>query len=124
MKLRKYTKSDLINAVAISTSMRQTLVYLDVSPYGGNYEVLRKAIKHFNLDTSHFKGQAWNKGRKLPAKKTLSEYLTTGSSISSYKLKNRLLQEQLFEPKCSNCGNTTWLNQPVPLELDHINGDN
>ena len=124
MKLYKYTKSELINAVSKSTSMRQTLVNLNVSPYGGNYDVLRKAINHFNLDTSHFKGQAWNKGKKLPAKKALSEYLIAGSNISSYKLKNRLLQEQVFESKCSSCGNTLWLNQPVPLELDHINGDN
>jgi len=124
MKLYKYTESELINAVSNSTSMPQTLVNLNVAPFGGNYDVLRKAINHFNLDTSHFKGQAWNKGIKLPAKKALGEYLTTNSSISSYKLKNRLLQEQVFEPKCSNYCNTTWLNQPIPLELDHINGNN
>jgi len=123
MKLHKYTESELINAVSISTSMRQTLVNLNVAPFGGNYDVLRKAIKRFNLDTSHFKGQAW-KGIKLPAKKALSEYLTQGSNISSYKLKNRLLRGQVIELKCSNCGNTTWLNQSIPLELDHINGDN
>ncbi|MCP4472679.1 MAG: hypothetical protein GY815_18720 [Gammaproteobacteria bacterium] len=124
MKLHKYTESELIKAVSISTSMRQTLLVLNVAPFGGNYDVLRKAIKHFNLDASHFKGQAWNKGIKLPVKKALSEYLTQGSNISSYKLKNRLLREQVIELKCSNCDNTTWLNQPIPLELDHINGNN
>jgi hypothetical protein len=61
MKLHKYSELELINAVSISTSMRQTLINLNVAPFGGNYDVLRKAIKHFNLDTSHFKGQAWNK---------------------------------------------------------------
>jgi hypothetical protein len=124
MKLYKYTESELINAVLNSTSMRQTLINLNVAPFGGNYDVLRKAIKHFNLDTSHFKGQAWNKGIKLPVKKALSENLTQDSNISSYKLKIRLLREQVFELQCSNCGNTTWFNQPIPLELDHINGNN
>ena len=66
MKLHKYSELELINAVSISTSMRQTLINLNVAPFGGNYDVLRKAILHFNLDTSHFTGQAWNKGKKLP----------------------------------------------------------
>jgi hypothetical protein len=123
MKLYKYTESELIKAVLISTSMRQTLVNLNVAPFGGNYDVLRKATKHFDLDTSHFKGQAWNKGIKSLVKKALSEYLTPDSNISSYNLNNRLLQKQVFELKRSNCGNTTWLNQPVSLELDHINGN-
>ena len=124
MKLRKYTESELIDAVSQSTSMRQTLLHLKVAPFGGNYDVLRKAIKHFNLDTSHFKGQAWNKGLKLPARKTLGAYLTKKSNISTYKLKNRLLQERVLELKCAICEITTWLDQPIPLELDHINGDN
>ena len=36
------------------TSIRQTLIKVNVEPYGGNYDVLRKAIKHFGLDTRHF----------------------------------------------------------------------
>ena len=124
MKLYKYTETELIDAVSKSTSMRKTLLNLGVAPYGGNYEVLKKAIRHFDLDVSHFKGQAWNKGLRLPAKKALGEYLVKNSNISSYKLKSRLLRERLFELECSNCKNTTWLNQSIPLELDHINGDN
>lgn len=48
--------------------MRQVLQKLKVAPYGGNYDVLRKAINHFGLDISHFTGQAWNKGKTLPSK--------------------------------------------------------
>ena len=69
MKLHKYSRLELINAVSMSTSMRQTLLNLNGAPFGGNYDVLRKAIKHFDLDTSHFKGQAWNKGKKFLLKK-------------------------------------------------------
>ena len=63
MKLYKYTHAELIEAIARSTSLRQTLIYLNVSPFGGNYVVLKKAISHFELDTSHFTGRAWNKGK-------------------------------------------------------------
>jgi 5-methylcytosine-specific restriction endonuclease McrA len=29
----------------------------------------------------------------------------------------------LLEPKCGECGLATWRDQPLPLHLDHINGD-
>jgi hypothetical protein len=124
MKLFKYTEQDLRIAVGKSTSLRQVLLALGVSPYGGNYTVLKKAIRHFILDTSHFSGQAWNRGSKQPPKRALEQYLCNEAAISSYKLRNRLLKERILRPVCSNCRNTAWLGHPIPLELDHISGNN
>ena len=62
MKLHKYSEKQLRDAVKSSASLQQVLQKLNVAAYGGNYDVLRKAIKHFQPDTSHFTGQAWNKG--------------------------------------------------------------
>jgi len=53
-----------------------------------------------------------------------SEYLTNSASIQSYKLKNRLLKDGVFAHKCTGCCRAKWLGRPVPLELDHINGEN
>ena len=61
MKLFKYTEKQLREAIKHSSSLRQVLLKLKVAPYGGNYDVLKKAINHFNLNTSHFTGQAWKK---------------------------------------------------------------
>ncbi|HEX7176595.1 MAG TPA: HNH endonuclease signature motif containing protein, partial [Pyrinomonadaceae bacterium] len=94
-----------------------------VAPYGGNYHVLKRAIEHFNLDTSHFTGQLWNKGRTIGPKQPLQKYLSNELQISSYKLKSRLISEGLFAPVCSDCGQTEWLGKPIPLELDHIDGN-
>ena len=124
MKLHKYSQEQLVEAVKSSTSLRQVLKKLGVAPYGGNYDVLRKAIKHFNLDASHFTGQAWNKGKKLPPKRNINQYLNNELPIQSYKLRNRLLSEKILEHICANCTRRTWLNHPIPLELDHINGNN
>jgi 5-methylcytosine-specific restriction endonuclease McrA len=124
MKLHKYSEAQLREAVKNSTSRRQVLQKLGVAPYGGNYEVLRKAIAHYLLETTHFTGQAWNKGKSLPSRKPTTKYLNNEIPIQSYKLKNRLLKEGVFEHKCSNCTQTSWLDQPIPLELDHINGNN
>jgi len=124
MKLHKYNLEQLKIAVKNSTSLRQVLIKLNVTPYGGNYDVLKKAIKHFILDTTHFSGQAWNKGKKISPKVPTEQYLNNEIPIQSFKLKNRLLNENIFEPKCLFCNQTHWLGEPIPLELDHINGNN
>ena len=123
MKLRKYSLSQLEEAIKSSTSIRQTLDKLDVAAYGGNYEVIRRAIRHFNLDTSHFTGQLWNKGKTLGPKQPLEKYLSNELRIPSYKLKNRLLAEGILKRACSNCKRRKWFGQPIPIELDHINGN-
>ncbi len=124
MKLHKYSLDQLKLAVNESSSLRQVLIKLHVAPYGGNYQILKKAINHYDLNITHFSGQAWNKGKKLPAKYSLTDYLENKLPIQSYKLKNRLLDNNMFKPVCSNCNNKTWLGNPIPLELDHINGVN
>ncbi len=123
MKLRKYTEVQLKEAIKKSTSFAQTLSKLGVAPHGGNYLVLKRAIKHFNLDISHFTGQLWSKGKAIGPKKPLQKYLSNEIQIGSCKLKRRLLSEGLLERQCSRCQNRTWLNVPIPLELDHINGN-
>ncbi len=124
MKLHKYSLEQLKIAIKDSMSLRQVLLKLDVAPYGGNYTVLKKAIKHFKLDSSHFSGQAWNKGKLMPIKYSLNDYLENKSTIQSYKLKKRLIANKLLQPVCSNCHNDKWLGKAIPLELDHINGNN
>ena len=123
MKLRKYTQEQLVEAVKTSTSIAEKLSRLGVAPHGGNYVVFRRAVKHFELDNSHFTGHFWNKGKTFGSKQPLSRYLNNEIQISSFKLKNRLLTENIFTRKCFSCERTKWLNHPIPLELDHINGN-
>jgi hypothetical protein len=123
MKLRKYTERQHAEDVKNSTSSAQTLDKLGVAPYGGNYEVSKKAINHFGISVSHFTGRMWNKGRRTGPKQPLRKYLGNELPIQSYKLKRKLLSEGVFTRECSGCKNTEWLGQPIPLELDHIDGN-
>jgi 5-methylcytosine-specific restriction endonuclease McrA len=71
------------------------------------------------LSTEHF--IVTRKG-KIPA--DLSTILIKDKLYSSsHRLKKRLIAEGIFERKCSSCLNTEWAGKPIPLELDHINGD-
>lgn len=123
MRFNKYTKEELIEAVASSTSIRQVLLKLNVAPQGGNYRVVQGYIKKLQLDTSHFKGQGWNKGENFGPKRPISDYLSNKFSITSHKLRIRLIKEGFFEHKCYQCNNTIWNNKPIPLELEHIDGN-
>ena len=128
MKLHKYTIEELREAVRTSGSVRQVLKKLNVKAAGGNYATFHKAVKHFEIDTSHFHGQVWNKGdhsgvlKRSRKTRPLDEVLNKDIHYSSNKLKQRLIKAGLKEHKCEQCGITEWNGQPAPIELDHING--
>ena len=121
----RYTKKDLIEAVKTSQSKRQVLIKLGLAPAGGNYETLNKNIAKYGLDTSHFLGQCWREGQKGPLQEPepLKTILVKNRHFTSSRLRKRLISEGLKSRKCEHCGRVTWQKQPIPLELNHINGN-
>lgn len=123
MQIKTYTKEQLETAVLNSTSIRQVLLKLGLKEAGGNHSTIKKEIEEYKLDINHFKGQAWSKNITLGPKTDLDDYLNNKIKITSYKLKLRLFEENLKEKKCESCNLSDWLGQPIPLELDHIDGN-
>ena len=119
----KYTEQEFINAVKSSFSIRQVLDKLNLKQAGGNYKTIKRGIKRLNLDTSHFKGQGWNKGKTFSPKRDIQEYLSNKITIQSNRLKKRLIKEGYFEHKCYQCNLKTWNGKPIPIELEHIDGN-
>ena len=123
MKLQKYTEQQFRDAISSSVSIRQTMIKLGIVGAGGNYRTFHKAIQYFNIDISHFTGMNLT-GRKLPPRRSnMEDYLSNEVAIQSNKLRKYLLDAGTFSAVCSCCNNTEWNNKPIPLELDHINGD-
>jgi hypothetical protein len=120
----RYTFQQVQDAVSNSISYRQVLTQLGIIPAGGNYAVLKKFIATHNINTDHFKGQGWNRNQKPISKVPIDQYLSNQRSITSHKLRKRLLKDGIFLHKCSSCNLTEWLGDPIPLELDHIDGCN
>ena len=119
----KYTKEEFIKAVETSTSIRQTIMKLGNIPAGGNYASFHNFVQKHSIDTSHFLGQGSNKGKYFGPKRPIEDYLSNKHTIQSHKLKNRLLKEGMFDKKCYSCNRTTWNDKPIPLELEHIDGN-
>ncbi len=119
-----YTEQQLKDAIACSYSIAQVLAKLGIIPAGGNYHTIKLRIAKLNIDTSHFKSQGWNKGLNFPDRvRPLSDYLNNKQTIGSHRLRKRMLREGLFIHQCSVCELDRWLGEPIPLELDHINGN-
>jgi len=124
---RRYTDKQMQDAVSSSISVAQVLKQIGLSPTGANYKSIKLRCKELNISTAHFKGQGWLKGGKCTwnKKRSLDEILVKNSDYtSSNHLRNRLIKEKVFEEKCSRCGLTEWLEEKIPLQLDHKNGDN
>lgn len=109
---RNYTDEELKKYASEVTSMGQLLVKLGLRVAGGNYNNLRRNLQRINADCSHWTGQGWSKDKQL---KDWSEY----TKLSS--LKPHLIEERGH--KCEDCGLELWNGVPVPLEVEHANGD-
>lgn len=54
----------------------------------------------------------------------LNKILVANSTYQTDKLRKRLLKEGIKKHVCEVCSRTKWMNKPIPLELDHLNGIN
>lgn len=118
-----YTEHDVRDAVATSLSYAEVLRKLGVRPAGGNYDTIKRLVRKMEVDTSHFTGRGHRRGRTYGPRLPLQDVLCAGSTVQSYKLKRRLLDEGVFERVCMHCDGDRWGTEPIPLELHHKDGD-
>ncbi|QNP53747.1 HNH endonuclease signature motif containing protein [Hymenobacter qilianensis] len=125
---RKISDEEFSKAVAQSLSIAQIIVRLGLVPAGGNYKTVQTRITKLTLDTSHFTGKGWNVGERYQSfSKSFSwenVLIQNSKYTSSNRLKYRLLSTGLKLHQCEQCMLSQWLEQPIPLELHHVNGVN
>lgn len=115
--------AEVAEAVRTSCSVAEVVAKLGIRP-GGNQARMSERIRQSGLDTSHFMGQAWRRGVKIPTvlPRPLDELLVDGRLLQTNRLKKRLIADGLKEDRCEMCLRDSWNGHPIPLELDHING--
>lgn len=112
MSYKGYTKEDLIANAKNVTSIAALLRSVGLVPAGGNYEHMKMQIAKHDIDTSHFTGMLWSKGKEL---KDYKDYKGK-TNIKKILLRTR-------SHKCEDCELTEWKKVPIPLELHHIDGN-
>lgn len=111
-KYRQYTEQDLIEAVKNSFSVADVCRKVGIKPVGGNFNTVQRGIQRLKLDTTHFTGQAWNKGKQLKE---------IGNYSKPSKIKAVLADKRGWE--CEHCNKSEWYGKPIPLECHHIDKD-
>lgn len=124
----KYTKEVLSEAVENSLSVAGVLRYLGLKQAGGTQAHISRRIKEFGIDTSHFTGARWNKGKTFKKLQKSSEDILVMLPVGSKRTKRKLLLRAMLESdtiyKCVGCGNDgEWMGNSLTLEIDHIDGD-
>lgn len=116
-KWKNFSEEEIRRIVKESVSTREVAEKLGYKKDGGGtIASLNKMFKDLDLDTSHFKGQSWNKDNYNYDSFKQFSYKKNGSSTCKALIALRGL-------KCEKCGITEWLGQPINLEVHHINGD-
>lgn len=109
-------------AFSDARSMADLLRRVGLVPRGDNYRVMRRRLTAMGLDPKNLSGQGWAAGRTL-SRLSLDEILVRGKKFDGPRLAQRLIDAGLLVRQCAMCLLTQWLGKPIPLELDHINGE-
>jgi hypothetical protein len=129
----KYNKEILSDIAAKVTSIAELLRGLGLKQAGGNHRHISNLLSRFEINTKHFTGSAWNKGKtygtdvrvKATAhsnrKYSDAEAFCKNSPLGGEALRKRILRSGRVY-KCVVCGISEWLNKEIALHLDHKNG--
>lgn len=129
-KSTKYTKELLTPIVKESLSLAEVIKKLGIKWSGGQQQNIKRWIKFYEIDTSHFLGQAASFGSRHkggPKKKLWQEILILMPNENrrehAVKLRRALL-ESGRDYKCCECGNDgNWCGKELRLQVNHKNGN-
>jgi hypothetical protein len=117
-KFDKVFEDLFIQTCNTSVSMSQAAQSL-----GMNYKTVCFHAKRLNCFSTNQSG----KGISKPIKKGLTplQDIFDGKykTFQSHKLKKKILKEGYKKRECEKCFLEIWLNQPIPLELHHIDSN-
>jgi hypothetical protein len=125
----KWTREILESVVAVSTSVNEVLRRLGLDTVGGHHTNIARRIKACGIDTSHFtpvvrtERMRYNQRRRTAEEILVEDASADARRIPSQRLK-RAMCELGVEERCALCGiEPVWLEEPLPLEIDHIDAN-
>lgn len=120
-KIDNFPIEELKQIVEQSNSQRNVLKALGYGGSGASYKTLQKRCEKYGINLEKFKN---NYAAQTRTRVTIND-LCKNSTRATGRIKDFIIRENLLEYKCGCCGNEgTWLDKPLTLQLDHINGIN
>jgi hypothetical protein len=115
-RLERFTRQEIEQFVKESFSYAQLAEKCGYGKESGSStHQIQKMIEQLELDVSHFKGQGWNKDNFDYSRFKYGNKIKSADALKAITF--------LRGHKCENCGFTEWLENPVPLEVHHVDGD-
>jgi hypothetical protein len=123
----KYSKEILEKIAKKSVSYQQVMRELGLKISGGSSSYLKSRFKLYNIDTSHFTGQAHNRGKVSNLKINHEDILVLdrfcGRRDHGWRIKQALIESGV-EEKCALCFiGPQWNDKKLVLQIDHIDGN-
>uniref|UniRef100_A0AAU2VXN7 HNH endonuclease n=1 Tax=Streptomyces sp. NBC_00008 TaxID=2903610 RepID=A0AAU2VXN7_9ACTN len=122
----RWTKDVLAPVVAASSSVYEVLRRLGLELVGGHHANISRRIKAYGIDTSHFvqpPRAGTTKRRLAPEELLVEDPSPHARRVPGTRLK-AAMSALGVAARCSLCGIAPlWRDQPLTLEVDHINGD-
>jgi hypothetical protein len=111
------TKEQIEKAIYNTKTMKEA-----ASNLGRNFKTFRFYAIKYNLYTPNPAGKGIHKNK--PVKHLLKDILKGRvPNFKTFHLKNRIIKELQWKLICNKCQLSQWNNKPIPLELEHINGN-
>lgn len=123
---QRLDKERLASAVATSSSFTEVCHKLNKKPVGGTITNIRLTCDRLGIDRSHMTGQGWAKNKRAKNRLAPEARLVMGTPLDRRMGADRL-RRSLFDIgvdyRCVGCSmGPEWNNQPLTLEVDHIDG--
>ncbi|MCX4581869.1 HNH endonuclease signature motif containing protein [Streptomyces sp. NBC_01481] len=122
----RWTKEVLEPVVAASASVCEVLRRLGLDVVGGHHTNISRRIKTYGIDTSHFRApsrRGETRSRRTPRALLVEQTSQEARRIPSERLKRAMTALGVSEC-CDLCGTEpVWRGNPLPLEVDHIDGN-
>lgn len=120
----RYTREEVDSKAKANISWTGLMSDLGIRFVGSNILTVKKLIKFYDVDVSHFNlSQALSNASRnaVPDEERYCE----GSAICRASLKRHIRKNNLIEYLCKKCGlGDEWQNETLVLTIEHMNGVN
>lgn len=117
----RYTIEDIKRIVPKCITISEVVRKLGLQCHGGNIRTIQNKIKRYDIDTSHFNiKKALRKNKNDYSKEQI---FCINSVYGRTNIRRAVIRFNVLQYQCKVCNNSgMWNNQPITLQLDHING--
>lgn len=123
MLIKKYSDEEIRIFLAESYSLWEFCKKIGYKNKSSRtYQVIKQNLTDRNICLKDYPHLYKKLG--ITSKKSNQDIFHKNSVYDRKDLKRKIIKEGILEYKCSMCGIFEWMDKPLSLQLDHINGIN